>query len=104
MGFWVLAAVAALAMLVVVVGALRSGAVEERARPAPPPSGLPHPDELADPVFPLAWQGYAPDHVDAWVTRVHHAYATAWRELQSDSHSDQEVEDGGGDGPGVLDR
>lgn len=79
MGFWVLASLAAVGALVVVIAALRHGAPAERARPAPPPASLPHPDEVADPVFPLAWQGYAPDHVDAWVTRMQHAYATAWR-------------------------
>lgn len=81
MGLWILAAVVAVLMLGVVVVALLHGRVDEAERPAVPEWSLPSPRDLADPRFPLAWQGYDPDHVDAWVEGVRRAQEELWSVL-----------------------
>lgn len=78
MGVWVLAVVVVAAMLGLVVVGLWHGRVDERVGPEPPDWLLPTPRELAEVDFPLAWQGYDPDHVDAWLRAVREAYEELW--------------------------
>lgn len=84
MGLWILATVVALLMLGVVVVALLYGRPDELVRPTVPDWTLPSPRDLAEPRFPLAWRGYDPDHVDAWVEGVRRARAELWAVLGPD--------------------
>ncbi len=85
MGFWVAMSALAVLLLVVVLVALWGAAPQERgSRDVGGASLAPawSPDQpLADPVFPLTWQGYDPEHVDAWVLQVRRAHAAVWDAL-----------------------
>lgn len=70
---WILAAIVGGLMLAVVVVALLASREDEQVRPVVPTWSFPRPSELRDPGFPFAWQGYDPDHVDAWIEGVRRA-------------------------------
>lgn len=112
---WVLVGGVAAAGLVLVLVAVMRDPEVPAGRAEGPTWDLPTAAELRDARFPISWQGYDPAHVDAWVAAV----ADAWDALVAEADPDalrrararldgpgsgEELEDGGGDRPGILDR
>lgn len=118
---WVAAAAAAVvAGLVVLLAAFR----EPDGRVPPSRHGTVTPDELRRATFPLTWRGYSPGHVDALLARAAASLEEARQHTPSEvsegtlpsflqdtfdedepaRRSGEELEDGGGDGAGGLDR
>lgn len=115
---WVAAAAAAVvAGLVVLLAAFR----EPDGRVPPSRHGTVTPDELRRATFPLTWRGYSPGHVDALLARAAASLEEARQHAPSevsegtlpaflqdtfdeDPALGEELQDGGGDGAGGLDR
>lgn len=120
MDAWTVVAVAlAAAGAVVVWAVLRDVEVTAREVPAPP-WDLPTPGQLRELRFPLRWEGYDPDVVDATLAAVIDAYeelyvaagpaavaratAAVRARRQRPPTSGEELEDGGGHEARVLHR
>lgn len=113
---WIVAGAAALLALAAVVAAIVGDAPGGPARR--PAGGLPEPGELRRTRFPTAWRGYDRAHVDAFLAATADALEVLLDEVPPEAAerarrrlsgseppgSGQELEDGGGDRPGVLDR
>lgn len=74
MSAWTVVALAAVVALGTVVAALLAAGRRLRVRPAPPDWHVPTPGEIRGLAFPLAWQGYDPEHVDVILADLADAY------------------------------